>query len=102
VALGASPGPKELAVIVRRLATVTAAVTIALAGGAAVPSIASASSGHPQAKPARGVAWTSNQTSNKAGKKPSHGVAWTGAKPVSNPGGVTWTGQRPAGVAWTR
>ncbi|MDX6245674.1 MAG: hypothetical protein QOE76_3397 [Frankiales bacterium] len=92
--------------IVRRLATVTAAVTIALAGGAAVPSIASASSGHPQAKPARGVAWTSNQTSsqttNKAGKKPSHGVAWTGAKPVSNPGGVTWTGQRPAGVAWTR
>jgi hypothetical protein len=99
---------KELTVIARRLATVTATVAIAFAGSAAIPSIASASTGHTQAKPAHGVAWTSNKASNKTGQQPSHGVAWTGthaggiAWTGQQPTGVAWTSQRPAGVAWTR
>jgi hypothetical protein len=90
---------KELTVIVRRLATVTATVAIAFAGSAAIPSIASASSGHTQAKPAHGVAWTGSKPAGVAwtGSKPG-GVAWTGQQPT----GVAWTSQRPAGVAWTR
>jgi hypothetical protein len=96
-------------VIVRRLATVTASVAIALAGSAAVPSLASASAGHGLAKPAHGVAWTGNKPTGVAwtGNKPT-GVAWTGQKPTGvawtgqQPTGVAWTSQRPAGVAWTR
>lgn len=85
--------------IVRRLATVTATVAIALTGGAAVPSIASASSGHHLAKPAHGVAWTGTKPGGVAwtGKTPT-GVAWTSQKPA----GVAWTSLKPAGVAWTR
>lgn len=79
--------------IVRRLATITASVAIALAGSAAVPSLASASAGHGLAKAAHGVAWTGKT----AGQKPT-GVTWTGSKPA----GVTWTAQKPSGVAWTR
>lgn len=75
--------------IARRLATVTATVAIALAGSAAVPSLASASTGHAKAKPAHGVAWTT--------QKPT-GVAWTAQKPA----GVAWTSKTPTGVAWTR
>ncbi len=75
--------------IVRRLATVTATVALAIAGSAAVPSIASASTGHAKAKPAHGVAWTGTQ---------KNGVAWTGTQK----NGVAWTGSKPAGVAWTR
>jgi hypothetical protein len=114
VALGASPLSKESTVIVRRLATITASVAIALAGSAAVPSLASASAGHGLAKPAHGVAWTGNKPSGVAwtgvawtGLKPT-GVAWTGQKPTGvawtgqKPTGVAWTAQRPAGVAWTR
>jgi hypothetical protein len=98
---------KELTVIVRRLATVTATIAIAFAGSAAIPSIASASTGHAQAKPAHGVSWTGSKAGHKPGNKPG-GVAWTGNKPGGvawtgqQPTGVAWTSQRPAGVAWTR
>jgi hypothetical protein len=75
--------------IARRLATITATVAIAVAGGAAVPSLASASTRHVTAKPMQGVAWAS--------QKPA-GVAWASQKPA----GVAWASQKPAGVAWTR
>jgi hypothetical protein len=118
VTLGASPhrGQKENTMMSRhRLASATATIALAIVatvGGAAVPSIASASTGlhlapkagatHQHITPARGTAWAGTKPSRGtawAGTKPSRGTAWAGTKPSR---GQAWTGTKPSrGQAWT-
>jgi hypothetical protein len=85
--------------IARRLATVTASLAIALAGSAAVPSLASATTGHTVAKATHGVAWTGQHKTGTAWTgQHTTGTAWTGQHTT----GTAWTGQQTSGVAWTR